>query len=91
MNKKGFIEKLAERTGLSKKDVKLMVDALPDTIKDAVVAEGKLSLTGFITFEKKDVGKKTGTVRLGENKGSEWVAPAHSEVKVRLSKTYRML
>lgn len=90
MNKNEFIEKLAEKTGLSKKDVKVMVDALPEVIKKAVIDEGKLSLLGFITFEKKDVAAKTGITKIGGHEKS-WATPEHSEIKVKLGKTYRML
>lgn len=91
MNKKEFIEKLAAKTELAKKDIKLIVDTMPEVVKESVESERKLSLTGFIAFEKKNVAAKTGTIQIGENKGSQWTTPAHSEIKVRLNKSYRML
>ena len=50
MNKTDLIAKISEVTEVSKKDVKAVVDALPDVIKDAVANDDKVALTGFATF-----------------------------------------
>ncbi len=91
MNKTELTRVIAEKTGMTKKDAGAVLDVLPDIIKEIVANGDKVAITGFITFEKKDIKEKTGTVRLGENKGSAWTSPAHSEIKVKLSKAYRML
>ena len=72
MNKTDLIAKISEVTEVSKKDVKAVVDALPDVIKEAVANDDKVALTGFITFEKKHVDAKSGTVMMGDKKGETW-------------------
>lgn len=91
MSKKEFVKAIAEKTGLTQKDITVMVDALPEVIKCAVINDEKINLTGFLSFEKKHVGEKTGTVMLGDKKGETWVSPAHDEITVKLSKSYKML
>lgn len=54
MNKTEFIEKIAEKSALSKADAKKAYDATVETIKEALVAGDKLSLVGFGTFSVND-------------------------------------
>lgn len=91
MNKTDLIAKISEVTEVSKKDVKAVIDALPEVIKEAVVAGDKVSLTGFITFDKKHVPAKSGVVQLGDKKGQTWETPEKDEVKVSLSKSYKAI
>lgn len=91
MNKTELVNKISEVAEVNKKQAKAVIDVLPDIIKDAVADGDKVSITGFITFEKKDVEEKSGTVQLGDKKGETWTTPAHSEVKAKLSKSYKML
>jgi DNA-binding protein HU-beta len=91
MTKANFITALAEKTNITKKDVTTIVDVLPEVIKEVVASGDKISLTGFISFEKVDIPEKTGVVQLGDKKGSTWTTPAHSEVKAKLSKSYKTI
>ena len=91
MNKTDFIAKISEVTEVSKKDVKAVIDALPDVIKEAVANDDKVSLTGFATFSKKHVDAKTGIIQLGDKKGQTWKTPAKDEVSVKLSKSYKAI
>lgn len=90
MNKTDLIAKISEITTVSKKDVKAVIDSLPDVIKEAVANGDKVALTGFITFDKVDVPEKTGVSKIG---GVEkpWKTEAHSEVKAKLSKSYKLI
>ena len=88
MNKTDLCAKIAEATEVNKKDVKAVIDALPEIFKDVVSTGDKINLVGFMTVEKVDVKERTGISKMsGENK--PWTVPAHSEVKVSLSKGYR--
>lgn len=61
MNKTELITAVAEKAGLTKKDVEKTINALLDTVKEEVAADGKVQLIGFGTFEarvrKARVGK----------------------------------
>lgn len=90
MNKTDLIAKISEVTEVNKKEVKAVVDALPEIFKEVVSTGEKINLVGFMTVEKADIKERSGVSKMGgENK--PWTVPAHSEVKVSLSKSYRQL
>lgn len=91
MNKTDLIAKISEITDVSKKDVKAVIDSLPDVIKEAVANGDKVALTGFATFSKKHVDAKTGVIQLGDKKGQTWETPAKDEISVKLSKSYKAI
>ena len=73
MNKADFIEKVAEASGLDRKDAKSAVDAIFATgpregvIASALEAGEKVQLTGFGTFELRDRKARIGrNPRTGE-------------------------
>ena len=51
MNKGAFIDKLATKTGFSKKDARKAVDTMISLITDAIAADEEVLLTGFGKFE----------------------------------------
>ena len=51
MNKTELVAAMAEKTGLSKKDVESALKAFIDTVTDELKADGKVQLVGFGTFE----------------------------------------
>ena len=89
MNKTDLCAKISEVTEVSKKDVKAVIDALPDVIKEVVANDDKVALTGFATFSKKHVEAKTGTIQLGDKKGETWSTPAKDIIAVSLGKSYK--
>ena len=91
MNKTDLIAKISEVTEVSKRNVKAVIDALPEVIKEAVANGDKVALTGFITFEKKHVNAKSGTVMMGDKKGETWTKPACDVIAAKLGKTYKAL
>lgn len=60
MNKNDLIAVVAERAGLTKKDSEKAVNALIDSIQDALQKGDKVSLVGFGTFETRARGARTG-------------------------------
>ncbi len=54
MNKAKLIEAVARNTGESKATVSKVIDETLDAIVAGVVADGKVQLTGFGTFEARD-------------------------------------
>lgn len=65
MNKAALIAKIAEKTGLNKKQAEAAANAFTDTILEALKEGKKVQLIGFGTFEVKEraarVGHKPGT------------------------------
>ncbi|MEX2276053.1 MAG: HU family DNA-binding protein [Actinomycetota bacterium] len=53
MNKSGLIAEVAKRTGASKADVSRYLEATMDTVRESVSKGGRVSLSGFGTFERK--------------------------------------
>ena len=51
MNKAELIAKVAENTGLTKKDTEAAVKALVEAIEEELAAGGKVQMIGFGTFE----------------------------------------
>ena len=60
MNKTELIAKVAEDTGLTKKDAAAAVESVLASITDTVAAGEKVSLIGFGTFERKHREARTG-------------------------------
>ncbi len=73
MNKAELINAVAEKAGLSKKDAELAVNAVIDSITDALAKGDKVQLVGFGGFEVKERA-----ARLGRNprSGEEIQIPA---------------
>lgn len=61
MNKQELIEAVSDLTSLPKKDAKVVVDAVVDSIKNGLMNDGKVSITNFGTFSSVD--KKARTAR----------------------------
>ena len=67
MNKTELIAAVAEKAGLTKKDVEKAVAALLETVKGEVAKKGKVQLIGFGTFEVTERAARTGkNPRTGE-------------------------
>jgi DNA-binding protein HU-beta len=60
MNKKTLVNTVAEKTQLKKKDVKLVIDTLFETIAAALEKGEKVQLVDFGTFEVKAMEGRTG-------------------------------
>ena len=58
MKKAELIQAVADKTGKSKKDAGVFVDAIFESIKDALVAGDKVTLTGFGVFEVRERAAK---------------------------------
>ena len=60
MNKTTMITKMAEKSGLNKKQAEAALAAFTDTVVEALKAEEKVQLIGFGTFEIKERAAHTG-------------------------------
>ena len=59
MNKAAFVAKVAEKTGVSNKQAEASVNAVLDTIVEAVKAGEKVQFIGFGSFEIKEREART--------------------------------
>jgi len=60
MNKATLIAKIAEKSELNKKQAEAALNALTDTIAEALKEGDKVQLMGFGTFEVKERAARTG-------------------------------
>jgi len=60
VNKAELIASVAEKTGFTKKDAEKALNGFMETIKDELVAGGKVQLVGFGTFEVRDRKERQG-------------------------------
>ena len=60
MNKAELVSSVAEKSGLSKKDSEKAVDAVIESIQDALGKGDKVSMVGFGTFEVRDRAARKG-------------------------------
>lgn len=59
MKKVELVEAVAEETGLTKADAKRAVEAFEKGIVEGLKKDGKVTLTGFLTFTKKHKAAST--------------------------------
>ena len=62
MNKAEFIDAVAEKAELSKKDAKSAVDAVLETITESLVKKDTVSFIGFGAFSTVEKGSRTAKV-----------------------------
>ena len=60
MNKTDLVSAVAEKAGLSKKDSEKAINAVVDSIIDALKSGDKVQLIGFGSFEVKSRAERTG-------------------------------
>ena len=60
MNKVTLVAKIAEKSGLSKKQAELALGAFIDSVTEALKDGDKVQLMGFGTFEVKERAARTG-------------------------------
>ena len=60
MNKTELVANVAEKAGLTKKDAEKAVNALFSSVEEALVAQDKVQMIGFGTFEVKERAARTG-------------------------------
>lgn len=60
MNKAELIDKIAEKTGLIKKQIEDTLETFENIVTETLKAGGEVTLTGFGTFMAKKRGARTG-------------------------------
>ncbi|MDY0052952.1 MAG: HU family DNA-binding protein [Aliarcobacter sp.] len=86
MNKAEFIDAIAAKAGLSKKDAKGAVDAVLETITETLVKKETVSFIGFGTFATADRAARTAKVP-GTDKTVD--VPATTVAKFKVGKALK--
>lgn len=86
MNKAEFIDAVAAKAGLSKKDAKGAVDAVLETITESLVKKESVSFIGFGTFNTADRAARTAKVP-GTDKTVD--VPATTVAKFKVGKALK--
>lgn len=86
MTKKDIVAKVAENCGITKKDATEFVNMTFDTIVAGIENEGKVSIPGIGTFERKQVEERPGR---NPQTGETLVIPAHGTIKFKASKSLK--
>ena len=86
MNKAEFIDAVAVKAGLSKKDAKGAVDATLDTLTEALSKGDSVSFIGFGTFSTADRAERTARV---PGTGKEVKVPATRVAKFKVGKALK--
>lgn len=60
MNKAELVANMAEKSGLTKKDAELALNAFTESVKEALTSGGKVQLVGFGTFDVRERKERTG-------------------------------
>jgi DNA-binding protein HU-beta len=79
MSKKFMIDHLAAATGVAKKDITAVLEALPKAIETAVAADGRVVLPNVASFKRVDKAE-----RMGRNPqtGAALVIAARTTLKI---------
>lgn len=83
MNKKELIEAIAEKSELTKSDANRALDAIVDSVANALAASESVILTGFGTFSVADRPERTGR---NPRTGEPLVIEARREPKFKAGK-----
>ena len=86
MNKIEFIDAISTKTGLTKKDTKAAVDAVLETITEALVKKDSVSFIGFGTFSTSARAARTARVPGTDNTVD---VPATTIAKFKIGKALK--
>lgn len=86
MNKNDFIDIVAEKSGLTKKDSKFALDAVLDTITETLAKGDSVSFIGFGTFSTAVRAERIARV---PTTGAEIKVPATNVAKFKVGKALK--
>ena len=86
MNKAEFIDAVASKTGLSKKDVKAALEASLETITETLAKKETVSFIGFGTFSTSERAARVARV---PGTGAEVQVPATTVAKFKVGKALK--
>ena len=83
MTKADLVAKIANKAGMTKASAENALNSFIDSVEEVLAANGKLTLTGFGTFEVQERNERTGR---NPRTGEEIKIPASKVVKFRPGK-----
>lgn len=86
MNKLALMEAIASQSGVSKKDVGVILDAFEDVVTKEITSGNKVSLTGFGTFSVTERKAREG---VNPQTGEKIQIPATKVPKFKAGKTLK--
>ena len=91
MTKNEMISAVANKIdGATKKDIGVVIDALTDVIKEAVLAGDTVTIPEICKISSKDVAERSGVTKLGDVEKA-WTKPAHKEACVKVLKSFKSI
>ena len=91
MTKNEMIGAVANKIeGATKKDIGVVIDALTDVIKEAVLAGDTVTIPEICKISSKDVAERSGVTKLGDVEKA-WTKPAHKEACVKALKSFKYI
>ena len=89
MTKNEMISAVANKIeGATKKDIGVVIDALTDVIKEAVLAGDTVTIPEICKISSKDVAERSGVTKLGDVEKA-WTKPTHKEACVKTLKSFK--
>ena len=89
MTKNEMISAVANKIeGATKKDIGVVIDALTDVIKEAVLAGDTVTIPEICKISSKEVGARSGVTKLGDVEKA-WTKPAHKEACIKTLKSFK--
>ena len=91
MTKNEMLKKVSEVSGLTQKDVDIVISAFSDVVIDTLAdnRDDKVTLGNLGTFKVKHVPERSGVAALAG--GKAWTKPAHDEICFKMSKSVKEL
>ncbi len=86
MNKSELINEVARKTGLSRREAEVGVQSMLDLVSKEIAKGGKVTLTGFGTF---DVGKRKARAGVNPRTGDPIKIPASKMPRFKPSRAMR--
>ncbi len=86
MNKAELVELVAGKSQVAKRDAEAAVEAVFETIADALAKGETVKISGFGIFEKKERAAREGT---NPSSGEKITIPASNSVGFKVSKTLK--
>lgn len=86
MNKQELINKIAEKSEMTKKDATTFLETFIDTVEESVVNGDKVQLVGFGTFEKVHREERKGHNPITKE---EIIIPPSDSVKFKVGKHFK--
>ena len=74
--------------GATKKDIGVVIDALTDVIKEAVLAGDTVTIPEICKISSKTVKERSGVTKLA-GKEVPWTKPEHTEATVKALKSFK--